>query len=284
MKKILLIVFTLNGMIFPQLNDSLNFHSPDNINKFADHLYYSKDYFRASLEYERLLNFVPNDTTVFKIGLAKQNGKQYNLALSDFNDLINKKSLLSESYIQYYKTLFLAEYDSLLITSYSNRFYDEVAYHDIHKLYFLSLIRSGQIKGKDFELLERFNKEEKTVLKRFLERKIQPDHKSPILAAVLSSVIPGLGKIYTARYEEGIAAFLLTTVFGYLSYTNFEADHKIRGWIFAGTSFLFYAGNIYGSAASANIYNAAVNLRFDTDFNFYLKNNDYLITKEPVFK
>lgn len=283
MKKLLHIILLLSGILYPQSSDSFNFNSFDNVKRFADFLYSEKDYYRASLEYERLLKITSNDTISFKIGLAKLNAGQYNLALNDFNYLINKRSLSSESYLQYYKTMFLAGYDSLLIKSYSNRFFDEVAVNDISKLYFLSLLRMCRITDRYQDFLNRFNSEEKEALTGFWERKLNPDYKNPFIAVVLSTIIPGLGKIYTARYEEGIAAFLLTTVFGYLSYTNFEADHKVRGWLFAGTSFLFYTGSIYGSAASAHIYNAAVKLRFDTDFNFYIKSNDYLITKEPVF-
>ena len=72
--------------------------------------------------------------------------------------------------------------------------------------------------------------------------------------------MPGLGKVYTENYIDGFFAAFLTGVFGYMAYTDFNAEHDARGWIFTGVSAFFYTGSIYGSAASAQIYNAKIKI------------------------
>ncbi len=54
-------------------------------------------------------------------------------------------------------------------------------------------------------------------------------------------------KYIRKEYGDGITAFLLTGLFSYLAYTNFENDHPTRAWIFTALGAGFYAGNIYGS-------------------------------------
>ncbi len=81
--------------------------------------------------------------------------------------------------------------------------------------------------------------------------------KSPALAAGLSAVVPGLGKIYSGRKDEGIAAFMTVGVLA-----GFTAECWIKkgptDWrtiVFGTLGSLFYLGNIYGSYVSVGIYN-----------------------------
>ena len=91
----------------------------------------------------------------------------------------------------------------------------------------------------------------------------------------MSAVIPGLGKIYTEQYGDGVMAFLSTTVLGYIAYTDFKAGHQTRGWIFTAATAGFYAGSIYGAAASAQIYNARISFDFRNGVKLLLENNNY---------
>ena len=64
---------------------------------------------------------------------------------------------------------------------------------------------------------------------------------------------------------------------GYIAYADFKADHKFRGWLFTGLTAFFYGGNIYGSAASAQIYNAQVTFRLSSDMKLFLEDTDYFV-------
>jgi TM2 domain-containing membrane protein YozV len=77
--------------------------------------------------------------------------------------------------------------------------------------------------------------------------------KSPVLAAALSMVVPGLGRVYLGRWPDGLMSFLLVGTTALLSAQGFyaEGEGSVRGWILGGVAGLLYAGNVYGSAVGA---------------------------------
>jgi TM2 domain-containing membrane protein YozV len=77
--------------------------------------------------------------------------------------------------------------------------------------------------------------------------------KSPALAAALSMVVPGLGRVYIGRWPDGIMSFLLIGTTAFLAAQGFysEGEGSVRGWILGGVAGLLYAGNVYGSAVGA---------------------------------
>jgi hypothetical protein len=78
-------------------------------------------------------------------------------------------------------------------------------------------------------------------------------HKSPLLAAALSVVVPGLGRVYIGRWQDGLVSFLLVGLSAALSAQGFyeEGSHSVRGWIVGSAGALLYVGNVYGSAVGA---------------------------------
>ena len=77
--------------------------------------------------------------------------------------------------------------------------------------------------------------------------------KSPLLAAALSLVVPGLGRVYLGRWPDGLLSFLLVGTTAVLAAQGFyqEGQGSVRGWILGGVAGLLYAGNVYGSAVGA---------------------------------
>ena len=77
--------------------------------------------------------------------------------------------------------------------------------------------------------------------------------KSPLLAAALSMVVPGLGRVYLGRWPDGLLSFLLVGTTAALAAQGFYKDgtDSVRGWILGGVAALLYAGNVYGSAVGA---------------------------------
>lgn len=80
--------------------------------------------------------------------------------------------------------------------------------------------------------------------------------KSPWLAAGMSAVVPGLGKIYSGCYGEGATSFLLIGSFGYFAVENWvrNGPGDWRTVLFTTLSSLMYLGNIYGSYVSVGLY------------------------------
>src|SRR5690606_34174570 len=116
-------------------------------------------------------------------------------------------------------------------------------------IYLANLISTDKLIGRQ-QFMSAFDNSETVRASEFYSYKIDPPYKSTLTAGILSALIPGTGKIYTGQISEGLTAFVITSLFTFISYNNFKHDHDIRGWIFAGTGALFYAGNIYGSAVS----------------------------------
>jgi TM2 domain-containing membrane protein YozV len=97
--------------------------------------------------------------------------------------------------------------------------------------------------------LSTWQQEDRELLRRYdaLQR------KSPLLAAALSMVVPGLGRVYLGRWPDGLLSFLLVGTTAALAAQGFyqEGQGSVRGWILGGAAALLYAGNVYGSAVGA---------------------------------
>ena len=81
--------------------------------------------------------------------------------------------------------------------------------------------------------------------------------KNRFLAAGLSTVVPGLGKVYTKDYVDAAVNFLFIGVTAFQAYRGFTNDdiRDVQGWIYGGVALSFYLGNIYGSWKAADQYN-----------------------------
>lgn len=86
---------------------------------------------------------------------------------------------------------------------------------------------------------------------------VLPDYKekSPLLAVVMSAVIPGSGKIYAGDLRSGVSTFLVVGALGVMSAESW-AKLGIKDWrtiALASIFTLFYTANIYGSAVSVSV-------------------------------
>lgn len=75
------------------------------------------------------------------------------------------------------------------------------------------------------------------------------------VAALLSGVVPGAGKVYAGRTGEGVASFLTVGSLAAITAENWN-KHGLKDWrtILAGSlCATFYLGNIYGSYISVSI-------------------------------
>lgn len=277
MKKILffLLIFSIN--IFSQ-QSALNLNSPENIKKFADYLFCSQDYLRSIFEYEKYLKTNFNDTVKFKIGFAYFKIGKLEESRKIFSNIKYNSEFYDDSRLQNLKSIFMLEDFHDLRTVYlTSTFKDEEYLTRAKKLYYFSYFFQNTNFPEKNNFLKIFNREEKKAVLNFYERKKNLSFKKPLLAAVMSAIIPGSGKIYTEEYGDGITAFLATGLFTYLAAANFNANHNLRAWIFTGAAVFFYTGNVYGSAASAQIYNAGIRFNFENDIKIYLNKQNYFM-------
>lgn len=286
-------------IILPQ---SFYFNSSENIKKFADYLYCTDDYIRAINEYERYLkikdknSFLDEDTILYKISLSQINLKKYDDASQNLELLFNS-NLKDESILQYCKTNYLNNKLNYIVNNYnlsdSNKSVNPTKYKNQLSIYFIlsQLKLQNSLSLDDEKKLENnlnnifiLNDNEKEKIKSLISFKINSDYKNPVKAGILSTLLPGSGKIYTKNYGDGITAFILTGLFTFLSIDNFNSHHNFRGFLFSGISLFFYSGNIYGSITSAKVYNAKKDFEFNYQIDNYLEQNNYFIPKEIEFK
>lgn len=271
---------SLTPILFAQTG-KVDFNSRQNINKFADYLFCDKDYLRAAIEYERLNKFSKNDTVEFKIALSYSYIKEYYTAVQKFSRINPSSVYYNEAKLEGMKLNFLLKNFAGIRSYYKKSFITEVDKYITKgkKLFNFSYLFTDDELPPREEFLLPFDVDEKEQISSFYKWKKEPPYKNGTVAGIMSAIIPGSGKIYVGEIGDGIVAFITTTVFAFIAYDNFQAGHNTRAWIWTGVATLFYAGNIYGSVAAAQVHNAKITFEFNDGLNVYLNKKNYYLPK-----
>ena len=80
-----------------------------------------------------------------------------------------------------------------------------------------------------------------------------PSDKSPTIAAALS-IIPGLGKLYSGRFYDGLYSIFNLAIAWETSSIAIKNQRKILGPFFLGSFTILYAAEIYGSWRATKYY------------------------------
>jgi hypothetical protein len=103
--------------------------------------------------------------------------------------------------------------------------------------------------------------------------------KSPVLAGLLSVIIPGSGKFYAGRKGEAISTFLSTAGTGLVTWENYRKNglNDYRTIAFGAIFALSYLANIYGSAFSVTILENDFKEHVKTEvlFNMHIPLNSF---------
>ncbi|MCX7876573.1 MAG: hypothetical protein N2321_10465 [Melioribacteraceae bacterium] len=273
--KLFIICFFVALNLLAQVNNDI--YSLENRVNFANHLYKETDYLRAIDEYKIILQNVENDTIRFRFANSFLKLNRFDEASENFKTLFFT-SLSNEAKLFYFKSNFLKNDFKLFRKLVENKVYlPEKFYNEVNKLNSISYFLDNEILPQQGILLNPFEDSLQTKLYLFYQLKKNPPSKNPIQAAIFSSLIPGAGKIYTGELSDGIISFIATTVSLYLSINNFQNNHQFRGWVFAGISSLFYAGNIYGSYISAKKFNDESKNKVQNEIESFFKQRNYFL-------
>ena len=276
-----LLVFLMPILNFAQIsNNNSSLFSPVNRLKFGNYLFADKDYLRASAEFKEYLKSFDDDTVRFKYSLCLFNIGKYEEASDNFKTLFYGNPFTEKARLYFYESYFFGKDYKDLRDLADNQNYKSVRYSkEIDRLKNISYLMDCSRLPEMNSFLSVFDDSVQSSIAKFYYQKKNPKHKNPITAAVFSAIIPGSGKIYTGEIGDGITAFITTALSAYLAYSNFKADHNFRGWLFTGLTAFFYAGNVYGSAASAQIYNARIRFNFDKEVKIYFGERNYFLPK-----
>ena len=83
------------------------------------------------------------------------------------------------------------------------------------------------------------------------------NEKSPVIAGILS-IVPGLGRIYSKKYFDGLFGFLMTSI-AYQSAIRSTNNNSIFAPLFVSTAIIVHGGEIYGSYRTAKYHTSKTN-------------------------
>lgn len=242
--------------------------SPENILKFGDHLFQEGDYKRAIGEYERYLFFADDgdgrDWATYRIGLSYEMIGEYERALSFYKRLNDQEALYRMGCVYFKMGDFAGSLDVLRRLEGAEGVSERAICLEGAGLMMLG--RADRARSILMPILSSKSKDVASVAGKLLKLMPQMESrpgKSPLLAAFLSALLPGAGKIYSGRKYDGLYSLLVVGFSAGMAYDGFK-DNGIRsgkGWLFGGAALFFYLGNIYGSAIAAGEFNAGESKR-----------------------
>lgn len=240
--------------------------SAEQLLEFADQLMQEGEYFRAITEYRRFLFHFPQDSrramAHFRIGLAYYRGERYKAALQTFREVTQRypgtsyarqawlwqgESLLRQTQYQEAAALYaeiiqdfpddsvshLARYQRGWAFLYQRQWRQASAQ-------FQGLPRSSTLYGASQQLAE-----------EVLDAETIPQ-RSPLLAGLLSGVLPGSGQLYTGRAGDALLAFFLNGLFIAGIVEAIHQDEKAVAGVLSFFEAGWYVGNVYGAVNGAH--------------------------------
>lgn len=251
-KTLLLFILFINATIASAQQDLYNY---ENSRRFGEYLLKSGQFELATKEYERLVFLNPADDTL-KLNLLKA----YRFNEKFETGILRTQQLYTE--IENLPFLHSIEYSKLLMNdrqwSTANTFWDKSNNmpEDDKQLF----KTSASIFNTDFKTAKSYLQlinDSTNVLavnyERIVDEGLYGKRKSPFLAGALSTIIPGMGRVYSGDWKDGLVSLIFTAGMAFQSYRGFNKDgiKSTRGWIYGGIGTGFYLGNIYGSVKSA---------------------------------
>jgi tetratricopeptide (TPR) repeat protein len=258
---------------------------------FAEHLFTEGDFYRAITEYKRLIFFFPTDSLAekssFRIAEIYYKVNKWSEAVEAFKSFstkYNKSLLLVEAL--YFKGLAekeLRHYNDALSTfqeiikSRSLTYSDKAIYQSA---VVLMNMEDWQRARQMFLVVPETSSLAASARIFFagLEDMDDIPQKSPTAAGALAAILPGAGHLYTERYSDALAAFLLNGSFIWAAFELLQHENNVAGGIVLFLELGWYTGNIYSAVNSAHKYNR----RTKDDFIQHLKDSaGFFLSYDP---
>ncbi|HCX21807.1 MAG: hypothetical protein CMB80_22135 [Flammeovirgaceae bacterium] len=242
-----------------------------NSKKYADYLFEAGRYDESATEYERVVYLNPTDTTSWhNLLISMQNLELYQESIRRLKS-IETVTIASIQFgkIHTYALFSSSQFEEIrgVVGNYT------FTKPDLNFLTAASLALEGNWESAQQES-EQLNNPPYLVQQMYTVASEAQDrrHKSPFLAGALSTVVPGLGKIYTGRWKDGLFSLLLISTTGYQAYRIISEKGIDRpgAWIFGGLALGFYTGNIYGSVKSAQEFNQIEEKKYEDRVQYLL--------------
>jgi curved DNA-binding protein CbpA len=234
-------------------------------NTFVQHLLNNKHYDEAILVLKQKVSQAKGeeaDSLNLQLGKTYYGLQQLPQAI-EFFDLVTNKN----------ETLFAeAQFFSSFNEAYLKQYH--VAQHKLQSVSFsqegFNNLKSFQLSGiyllqnnfRGFDSIRNFVNPRASLFQlqyqnfaQYRQRLAQESEKSPWVAGLLSTAIPGLGKVYAGRRGNGLYTFVISGLLAAQTYEAYRKDgwKSTRFFIYSSLFTSFYIGNVWGSALAVRV-------------------------------
>ncbi len=241
---------------------------------FARSLMNERDYFRAISIYKELSFFsTNNDSTIFylsQVGKAYRLSHKYDLSVETYTKILNTYRISQLVSNAIYLNLGL-NYLGMQVPAQALPYFHEARSADTSglALFYIGLAQCEMGNWVDaranYDSLSSMHASSavarlSTEFSSTLSRADDIPHRSPALSAVLSTVVPGLGQLYSGHYFDAAQAFGFVASFSFVSYVAYHNDKRNHSnYVLTGIAVsltgLFHIANIIGAERTAAYYN-----------------------------
>lgn len=268
------------GLTFPSFDlgqfaqDSTHASFTNSEVEFVEYLL-GNNFSRDAVYYLHGSGFAPSDTLHYYKALSLYTAGDLNHAAESFKRVPRGSAYFEPSvFLNAACDAYANHYDSAksLLLSYDGSKKELKSY----ELAALSLLQddgqSYQMYARDFTYDNYTLLQGEKMLDKIYGERFGASRRSPWVAAGLSTIVPGLGKIYNGNYGEGAVSFFLVG-----SFAGFAAESWIRNgggdWrtiLFTSIASLLHLSNIYGSYISVGLYNSYLKDAQNQTIVFYI--------------
>lgn len=259
-------IITFVILLFPLL--IIAKENPSEILKFGNSLFQEEDYYRAITEYKRFLYLYPNTPQThpieYQIGFSYLKGKKWDAALPYFQKLaaeLPKTSTGESAFFSIAQTYFLSQkYDAAVqewnefLNQYPKSHFKDFAHYQKGWAYFLQE-KNTKAQTELSQIKTISLKEKSSSLSTEISHWDNLPYRSPLLAGLFSTVLPGAGQWYDGRFWDGASALIVNSMFGYGMYATWRDEHYVAFGILTFIASGFYGGNIFSAVSSAYKFN-----------------------------
>lgn len=251
------------------------------VTEFADKLYHEGDYLQAVTEYKRAAMYSANDSIRLhcetQTALAYLKSHEYMQAVRFSSPLLqqsqrgNRPVFFLVSGLSFYEQ----NMPQLALPFFDSWIHEQP--HSAQPWIYTALV---QLKGRQYEsanfsmdsaCAREQNPTKLPLIEAFRNQvrlSSQLEYKSPTLAVILSTIVPGAGQFYSHHTYDGVQAFLYTASAALATYSIYKYESTNRGklgWTYVGISItsLFHLANILSAKRTAEYRNMLIAKEFN---------------------
>jgi tetratricopeptide (TPR) repeat protein len=236
---------------------------------FADHLFEQGHYYQAVTEYERFIYCNPGHPSVPRARLQTARcykmGAQYDKAVDLYRQLAEQYTGRDEGIeaaFQAGECFRLSEDFDQALGEYSRFIRENAAHPLVDKARwnmawtYIQLEDYASARKELLSLNESSNyRTPSQELVAALDELPHTRHKSPVIAGVLATLMPGAGHLYTGQKKQALFSFVTNALLIFGSYEAFDKEVYTAGGVLSLFSLNYYSGNIFGAITSAHKFN-----------------------------